>query len=94
MSTELNNRTFTHQRAPLRADCIQWTGNNFKDVKAYCDKYGYELDLAAFNHLLIRGIEGRGPQGIPQYNWITKGENGEVKTYTSPRFNLLYTQEQ
>jgi hypothetical protein len=81
------NLMFTHQKRPYKALAIQWNGSNAEEVASLL-----KVEFRWYNDHLMLKHENGDFSTLKQSDWIVRGENGEVKTYTDYTFITKYTE--
>ena len=77
--------SFTHQKRPYRANCIQFTKDTLSSILALFDN---SESLRDGEYILIRTLKGI--TCLQKGDWIVTGENGESKFYTDGTFKIKY----
>lgn len=74
------------QKRPYKADCVQWTGDNFDEVKDMMK--AHDVSLFGGRFIMIRHNVGISTLDIG--HWVVRGENGYVKAYADEVFRVKY----
>ena len=74
----------SHRKRAYKADAIQWDGTNTEVV---FDAYP-GAELFGSRHIMVRHAEGISTLNIG--DWVVRGENGEVKSYSDDVFKVKY----
>lgn len=76
------------RKRPYTATAIQWDGHNFNQVCEMLEPAGCEVDLYGEDMIMLRSAEGIKTLRLGDY--VVRGENGSVKTYTDKIFTTKY----
>lgn len=76
------------RKRPYRAEAIQWHGLNFAEVSEMLESGDCIADLFDSNTVMIRSE--RGIDTLRLGDWVVRGENSQVKTYTDSVFHSKY----
>jgi hypothetical protein len=85
-----------YRKKPLKAHCIQFTGDNLPAVHEYCAQYDIEVRVLAEDHLGLHvpvpdtDFEYSAVVGVPSGYWVARQENGEVRVYDPDLFEIIY----
>lgn len=74
------------QKRPYKADCIQWTGDNFDEIAIMM--VAHDVSRYGDRYVMIRHKTGISTLDIG--GWVVRGENGYVKTYSDRVFKIKY----
>ena len=82
----------THAKRRLTAICQQWRGDNLDELQAWGNHFGVSFELVNRGENDSLWLIGRGciTFGLPPNYWVVRQENGEIRTYSPERFNLIY----
>lgn len=76
------------RKRPYRAEAIQWHGLNFMDVVEMLEIGGCVANLYGTDMVMIRSE--RGVDTLRLGDWVVRGENNNIKTYTDSVFHSKY----
>lgn len=78
---------------PVEVQAIRYTGNNYDEIKAFCNG---NCHLTSTGHLVIETTEGTMPTKHPDYRkslvgyWIVRGVNGEFYPVSDRSMQMKY----
>ena len=73
-------------KKPVEVEAIQWTGDNYKDIRNFTD----EKSVLLLGHLVIPTLEGDHIASVGDY--IIKGVKGEFYPCKPDIFEMTYTE--
>lgn len=88
--------SYTHKKRPYHATCVQWTGDNFEQVKAmFGDSFGTlepycPRSIGVVSKVVFIRFEPGECTVMRPFDWAVKGENGDVKIYSDDIFHVKY----
>lgn len=80
--------TIKCRKRPYQADAIQWHGLNFREVSGMLESCGCIANLYGTDMVMIRSELGINTLRLG--DWVVRGENNQVKTYTDSIFHIKY----
>lgn len=83
-----NDMAIKCRKRPYHADAIQWHGLNFREVSDMIERGGCIANLYGTDMVMIRSA--RGVDTLRLGDWVVRGENDQVKTYTDSVFHIKY----